>query len=52
MKKPDHEIRDVQDARLDRRARLHALLFSGAALATSLLMLAGGDVKLPKSQGE
>ena len=52
MRKPDEEIHDAQAARLARRARLQALLFSGAALGASLLMFAGGDTKLPKVQGE
>jgi hypothetical protein len=40
-------------AKPSRRARLHALLFAGAALATTLLTLgAAGDPKLPRSQGE
>ena len=49
---PDNDTRDAS-ARLSRRARLHALLFAGAALGTTLLTALGGfEVKLPKSQGE
>jgi len=49
---PDNDPRAVS-ARLSRRARLHALLFTGAALGTTLLtVLAGLEGKLPRSQGE
>ncbi len=49
MKKSDNVVQEIQ---LAVHARLQALLFSGAALGASLLMLAGGDLKLPKVQGE
>jgi hypothetical protein len=40
-------------ARLSRRARLHGLLFTGAALGTTLLTVLGGlETKLPPYQGE
>jgi len=49
---PDNDPHDTS-AQLSRRARLHALLFAGAALGTTLLTTLGGfEVKLPKSQGE
>jgi len=48
----DNDPRDAA-ARMSRRARLHALLFAGAALGTTLLTALGGlDVKLPRAQGE
>jgi hypothetical protein len=34
------------------KPRLQALLLGGTALGTSLLMLAGCDVKIPKVQGD
>ena len=52
VKKPDNALREARVAVMGRRARLQALLFSGAVLGTSLLMLAGSDVKIPKVQGE
>jgi len=40
-------------ARLSRRAKLHALLFAGTALGTTILAVLGGDaVKLPPYTGE
>jgi len=53
MTKPlDNELFDAS-ARLSRPARLHALLFAGAALGTTLLTALGGfDVKLPRYLGE
>jgi len=51
-KQPDNDPR-AASARLSRRARLHALLFAGAALGTTLLTVLGGlETKLPPYQGE
>jgi hypothetical protein len=44
--------RDVQAPGPSRRARLHALLFSGAGFGTALLMVAGAHPKIPPMQGE
>jgi hypothetical protein len=53
MKKQIREVPlDVKVLRQPRQVRLEALLFSGGGLSTSLLMLAGGEVKIPKVQGE
>jgi hypothetical protein len=42
-----------QDIKRSRRDRLHALLFAGAALATTLLTLGlAADPKLPPYKGE
>jgi hypothetical protein len=43
---------DAQPASASRRARLHALLFSGAAFGTALLMLAATEPKMPPFRGE
>jgi hypothetical protein len=44
---------DAQASSASRRARLHALLFSGATLATSLWMITGPTIpKLPPAEGE
>jgi len=37
---------------LSRRARLHGLLFAGAALGTALLTLGGPETKIPPFHGE
>ena len=48
----DNDPRDAA-AGLSRRARLHALLFAGAALGTTLLTVLGElDVKIPRYMGE
>lgn len=52
--KKDHQD-DQLDARalkLSRRARLQNLLFTGAALGTTLLMFAAAEPKLPRYVGE
>lgn len=41
-----------QDLRHSRRARLHVLLFHGAALAAAVLMSGGGTGKWPRGSGE
>jgi hypothetical protein len=41
-----------QDVRPSRRDRLHALLFAGAALGTTLLMFGAAGPKLPPYTGE
>jgi hypothetical protein len=43
---------DAQASSASRRARLHALVFSGAAFGTALLMLAAAEPKLPPFRGE
>jgi hypothetical protein len=53
MKKPDH--RDLRDTspQPSRAAQLHALLFTGAALGTTLLTLGVTiEPKLPPYRGE
>ena len=51
MKKPDHPPPPAPTPA--RRERLHALLFAGAALGTTLLTLgAAADPKLPPFKGE
>jgi len=51
-KRPDKAPGDAPGHR-SRRARLHALLFAGTALGTTILAMLGGDaVKLPTYTGE
>lgn len=54
MKKPDHrDLRDASAPRPSRAAQLHALLFTGAALGTTLLTLGATiEPKLPPYRGE
>ena len=58
MSKPNDQDQHHQDQRgmqapgPSRRARLHALLFSGAAFGTALLMFAGAEPKTPPFRGE
>lgn len=42
----------VQTAAQSRRTRLQSLLFTGAALGTTLLMFAAADPKFPRFVGE
>ena len=46
------EPREPRPVVPSRRARLHALLFSGAALGTALLALGAVEPKLPPFRGE
>jgi len=49
----DEDMPNLPLPRPSRRARLEALLFTGAALGTTLLMLAGPkEPKLPPFKGE
>jgi hypothetical protein len=41
-----------QNIKLSRRDRLHALVFAGAALGTTLLTLGAAGPKLPPYSGE
>ena len=64
MKNPNHKDqivmnkhnekaqRDAQASSASRRAKLHALLFSGAAFGTTLLMLAAAEPKMPPFRSE
>jgi hypothetical protein len=53
MTRRDDTRRDPQAATASRRARLHRLLFAGAALGTTLLMLgATFEPKVPHLVGE
>jgi hypothetical protein len=38
--------------RASRQARLQALLFGGAALGTTALLIAGGPIKFPNAAGD
>jgi len=54
MKKPDHrDLRDAAAPRPSRAAQLHASLFAGATLGTTLLTLGASiEPKLPPYRGE
>ncbi len=54
MKSQDRNDRsDASSSRPSRRVKLEALLFTGAALGTTLLTLGGDTIpKLPPSAGE
>jgi hypothetical protein len=52
MNKHDDHVRDAPTRKRSRRARLQALLFTGAAFGTALLTLVAGEPKTPPFRGE
>ena len=51
-KQNDTDQARAQASNAARQARLHALLFTGATLATTLLTVAAADPKFPRFVGE
>jgi hypothetical protein len=51
-KQNDTDLARAQTSRAARQARLHALLFAGATLATTLLTVAAAEPKYPRFVGE
>ena len=51
-KHDDDHPGDVSTSRVSRRARLQALLFTGAAFGTALLTLVAAEPKSPPFKGE